>query len=32
VWPIDVSEVARLGFAPQDSSAGQLIVGRFVVE
>jgi len=24
--------VARLGFAPQDPSAGQLIVGRFVVE
>jgi hypothetical protein len=30
--PIDVSEVARLGFAPQDPSAGQLIVGGFVVE
>ena len=30
--PIDVSEVARLGFAPQDPSAGQLIVGRLVVE
>ena len=30
--PIDVSEVARLGFAPQDKSAGQLVVSRFVVE
>ena len=30
--PIDVSEVARLGFAPQDKSAGQLTIGGFVVE
>ncbi len=30
--PIDVSEVVRLGFAPQDQGAGQLVVSRFVVE
>ena len=30
--PIDVSEVARLGFAPQDKSAGELTISGFVVE
>jgi hypothetical protein len=29
---IDVSEVARLGFAPQEKSAGRLAISRFVVE
>ena len=29
--PIDVSEVARIGFAPQSQTAGRLAISRFVV-
>jgi len=29
--PIDVSEVARIGFAPQTAGSGQLTVGRFTI-
>jgi hypothetical protein len=29
--PIDVSEVRRIGFSPQDRSAGRLAISRFVV-
>jgi hypothetical protein len=29
--PIDVSEVMRIGFAPQDQAAGRLAISRFVV-
>jgi hypothetical protein len=29
--PIDVSEVTAIAFAPQDKTAGQLALGRFVV-
>jgi len=30
--PIDVSEVTRIGFAPQDPHAGHLSIGRLVVD
>lgn len=30
--PIDVSEVTRIGFAPQDPGAGVVSIGRFVVD
>ncbi|MFN8573090.1 MAG: carbohydrate binding domain-containing protein [Gemmatimonadaceae bacterium] len=29
--PIDVSDVARIGFAPQDQAAGSLEIGRLVL-
>lgn len=29
--PIDVSDVQRIGFAPQDKAAGRLAISRFVV-
>lgn len=29
--PMDVSEITRIGFAPQSPEAGQVLVGRFVV-
>jgi hypothetical protein len=29
--PIDVSEVLRIGFAPQDQAAGRMAISRFVV-
>jgi hypothetical protein len=30
--PIDVSRVGRIGFAPQDQTAGRFTIGRIVVE
>jgi hypothetical protein len=29
--PLDVSEVTRIGFAPQDQGAGRLMISRIVV-